>query len=133
MAFSSTNNSNIRLRPRICDCGKTAAMYIVQTNENGNQGCLFFVCPSKYSKSNKEHCNYFKFVDDDDEDVTSTIHSNSGPRKAIRTKELNDVRVRLSEMENEIHDHGRRLQRMDNKFNTMIYVIVVCIVSYFIM
>ncbi|KAL7224131.1 hypothetical protein ACSBR1_025567 [Camellia fascicularis] len=48
MAFSSTNNSNIRLRPRICDCGKTAAMYIVRTNENGNQGRVFFVCPSKY-------------------------------------------------------------------------------------
>ncbi|CAL5390509.1 unnamed protein product [Camellia sinensis] len=133
MASSSTNNSNIRLRPRMCDRGKAAAINIVQTNENGNQGRLFFVCPSKHSKSNKEHCNYFKFADDDDGDVTSTIHSNSGPRKAIPTEELNDVRARLSEMENEIHDHGRRLQRMDNKFKAMIYVIVVCIILYFIM
>ncbi|KAL7178378.1 hypothetical protein ACSBR2_031515 [Camellia fascicularis] len=80
MASSSTNNSNIKLRPRICDYGKITAMYIVRTNENGNQWRLFFVCPSKYGKSNKEHCNYFKFADDDDGDVTSTIHSNSGPR-----------------------------------------------------
>ncbi|KAL7249338.1 hypothetical protein ACSBR1_011487 [Camellia fascicularis] len=133
MASSFTNNNNIRLRPRMCDCRKIAAMYIVQTNENGNQGRLFFVCPSKYNKSNKEHCNYFKFADDDDGAITLTIHSNSGSRKAIRTEELNDVKARLSEMENEIHDHGRRLQRMDKKFKAMIYMIVVCIVLYFIM
>ncbi|KAL7182731.1 hypothetical protein ACSBR1_041422 [Camellia fascicularis] len=106
-------------------------MYIVRTNENGNQGHLFFDCPSKYS--NKKHCNYFKFADNDDRDVTSTIHSNTGPHKAIRTKELNDVRTRLSEMENEIRDHDRRLQRMDKNFKAMIYVIVVCIILYFIM
>ncbi|CAL5409650.1 unnamed protein product [Camellia sinensis] len=88
----------------MCDCGRTAAIYIVRTNENGNQGHLLFVCSSKYS--NKEHYNYFKFADDDDGDVTSTIHSNIGPRKANRTEKLNDVRTRLSEMENEIRDHG---------------------------
>ncbi|CAL5340701.1 unnamed protein product [Camellia sinensis] len=74
-------------------------MYIVRINENGNQGHLFFVCPSKYSNSNEEHCKYFKFADDDDGDITSTIHSNNGPRKAIRTEELNDVRAKLSEMD----------------------------------
>ncbi|KAL7218210.1 hypothetical protein ACSBR2_011479 [Camellia fascicularis] len=129
MAYSSTNNSNIRLKPRMCDCGAT--MYIVQTNENGNQGHLFFVCLSKYS--NKEHCNYFKFADNDDGNITSTIHSNTGPRKAIRIEKLNDVRTRLSEIENEICDHGRRLQRIDKNFKAMIYVIVVCIILYFIM
>ncbi|KAL7193017.1 hypothetical protein ACSBR2_024770 [Camellia fascicularis] len=85
------------------------------------------------SQRNEQHCNYFKFADDDDGDVTSTIHSNSGPRKAIETEEFNDVRARLSEMKNEIHEHGRRLQRMDNNFKAMIYVILVCIVLYFIM
>ncbi|CAL5390673.1 unnamed protein product [Camellia sinensis] len=95
------------------------------------KGVSFFFCLSKYS--NKEHCNYFKFVNNDDGNITSTIHSNTGPRKAIRTEELNDVRTRLSEMENEIRDHGRRLQRIDKNFKAMVYVIVVCIILYFIM
>ncbi|CAL5353331.1 unnamed protein product [Camellia sinensis] len=110
MASSSTNNSNIRLKPRLCDCGRTAMMYIVRTNENGNQGRLFFVCPLKYS--HKKHCNYFKFADEDDNDTSSTIRSSVGPQKAIRIEELNDLRTRISEMDNEIHEHGRRLQRM---------------------
>ncbi|KAL7176107.1 hypothetical protein ACSBR2_029639 [Camellia fascicularis] len=76
MASSSTNNSNIRLKSRLCDCGRTAALYIVRTNENGNQGHLFFVCPSKYS--HKEHCNYFKFADEDVDDTSSTIRPNVG-------------------------------------------------------
>ncbi|GMP67103.1 hypothetical protein CsSME_00027206 [Camellia sinensis var. sinensis] len=46
MASSTTNNSNIRLKPRLCDCGRTAAMY----------------------SSHKEDCNYFKFADEDDDD-----------------------------------------------------------------
>ncbi|THG20816.1 hypothetical protein TEA_016253 [Camellia sinensis var. sinensis] len=103
----------------MCDCGRTTAMYIVRINKHGNQGHLFFVCPSKYS--NKEHYNYFKFADNDDEDVTFTNHSNTGPRKAIRTEEFNDVRTRLSKMKNEIHDHGKRLQMMDKNFKAMIY------------
>ncbi|KAF5960919.1 hypothetical protein HYC85_002128 [Camellia sinensis] len=48
MASSSTNNSNIRLKLRLCNCGRIAAIDIVRTNENENQGHLFFVCPSKY-------------------------------------------------------------------------------------
>ncbi|KAL7206620.1 hypothetical protein ACSBR2_019355 [Camellia fascicularis] len=87
MASSSTNNSNIRLKPRLCACGRTVAMYIIRTNENGNQGRLFFICPLKYShkESHKEHCNYFKFADEDDDNTSSTIRSNVGPRKAVRT------------------------------------------------
>ncbi|KAL7180059.1 hypothetical protein ACSBR1_043301 [Camellia fascicularis] len=108
-------------------------MYIVRTNENGNQGRLFFVCPSKYS--NKEHCDYFKFADDDDDDddVISTIRSNAAPRKAIRNEEFNDLRTRVSEMDNEIDEHGRRFRRMEKNFKAMLYVIVFCIVFYFIM
>ncbi|KAL7231960.1 hypothetical protein ACSBR2_010058 [Camellia fascicularis] len=131
MAFSSTTNSNIRLKPRLYDCGRTTAMYIVCTNDNGNQGCLFFVCPLKYS--HKEHCNYFKFADEDDDDTSSTIRSNVGPRKAIRTEELNDLRTRLCEMDSEIHEHGRRLQMMEKNFKAMIYVIVFCVFWHFIM
>ncbi|CAL5418952.1 unnamed protein product [Camellia sinensis] len=40
MASSSSNNSNIRLKPRLCDCGRTAAMHIVRTNQNGIKGTL---------------------------------------------------------------------------------------------
>ncbi|GMP90085.1 hypothetical protein CsSME_00041370 [Camellia sinensis var. sinensis] len=80
--------SNIRLKPRLCDCGRTAMMYIVRTNENGNQG------------------------HEDDNDTSSTIRSSVGPQKAIRIEELNDRRTRIFEMDNEIHEHGRRLQRM---------------------
>ncbi|KAL7233113.1 hypothetical protein ACSBR1_016863 [Camellia fascicularis] len=131
MASSSTNNSNIRLKPRLCDCGRTTSMYIVRTNENGNQGRLFFVCPLKYS--HKAHCNYFKFADEDDDNTSSTIRSNVGPWKTIRTEELNDLRTRLCEMENEIHEHGRRIQRIEKNFKVMIYVIVFCFFLHFIM
>ncbi|CAL5356052.1 unnamed protein product [Camellia sinensis] len=48
MASSSTNNRNIRLKPRLCNCGRTAAVHIARTNENGNEGRVFFVCPTKY-------------------------------------------------------------------------------------
>ncbi|KAL7171237.1 hypothetical protein ACSBR2_035975 [Camellia fascicularis] len=71
-------------------------MYIVRTNENGNQWRLFFVCPSKYS--NKAHCNYFKFAGDDDDDVTSIICFNTGSRQPITTEELYELRTTLSEM-----------------------------------
>ncbi|KAL7260241.1 hypothetical protein ACSBR1_006000 [Camellia fascicularis] len=110
---------------------RTAAMYIVRTNDNGNQGRLFFVCPSKYS--HKEHCNYFKFTDEDDDDSSSIIRSNVGPRKAIRTKKLNDIRTRLCEMDNEIHEHGTSLQRMEKNYKIMVYVIVFCFFLHFIM
>ncbi|XP_028088015.1 uncharacterized protein LOC114288657 [Camellia sinensis] len=85
------------------------------------------------SQSNEEHCNYFKFADDADEDITSTIRSNTGLRKAIRTEEFNDVRTRLSEVDNIIQDQGRRLQRIEKNFKAMIYVIVLCIILYFVM
>ncbi|KAL7201620.1 hypothetical protein ACSBR1_033339 [Camellia fascicularis] len=136
MASSSTNNSNIRLKPRICDCERTAAMYIVRTNENGNQGHLFFVCPSKYistklysmsSNKNKAHCNYYKFADDDDKDVTSIIRPNTGPHQSLTTEELYELRAIVSEMENQIH---RRLQRIENKMKAMIYVIVFCMILF---
>ncbi|KAL7161661.1 hypothetical protein ACSBR2_042186 [Camellia fascicularis] len=92
--------SHLPSRTKVATC-------IVRTNENGNQGRLFFVCLSKYS--NKEHCNYFKFANDDDDDVISTIRSNAALRKAIRNEEFNDLRTRVSEMDNEIDWHGRRL------------------------
>ncbi|CAL5435000.1 unnamed protein product [Camellia sinensis] len=95
------------------------------------KGVYSLCCPLKYTF--KEHCNYFKFADDDDEDVTSTIHSNTGLCKVVRIEEFNDVRTRLSEMDTEIHDHGRRLRRMEKNFKAMIYVIVFCVILYFIM
>ncbi|CAL5364592.1 unnamed protein product [Camellia sinensis] len=96
MVSSSTNNRNIRLKPRFCYCGRTASMHIVRTNENGNEG-----------RSANKHCNYFRFADDDDNDVTSTD---------IRTEEINDLRRRLGEMDNAIHEHDRRHERMEKIF-----------------
>ncbi|CAL5335777.1 unnamed protein product [Camellia sinensis] len=75
-----------------------------------------YVLEENESESANEHCNYFKFTDDDDDDVTSTIHSNVGPRTAIRTEEINDLKRRLGEMDNAIHEHGRRLQMMEKIF-----------------
>ncbi|CAL5347990.1 unnamed protein product [Camellia sinensis] len=60
-------------------------------------------------RTNK-HCNYFKFADDDD--VTSTIRANAGPQIDSRTEEINDLRRRLSEMDNAVYEHDRRLQRV---------------------
>ncbi|KAF5953960.1 hypothetical protein HYC85_006816 [Camellia sinensis] len=121
MASSSTNNRIIILKPRLCNCGRTASMHIVRTNENGNEGCVFFVCPTKYSTN--EHCNYFRFADDDDDDVTSTIRANAGPRTDPRTEEINDLRKRLGEVDNAVHEHDRRLQRMEKILKAMTYVI----------
>ncbi|CAL5352660.1 unnamed protein product [Camellia sinensis] len=47
-------------------------------------------------RSNKAHCNYFMFANDDDADVTSTICSNTGPRQTITTEEFNELRTILS-------------------------------------
>ncbi|GMQ05478.1 hypothetical protein CsSME_00050489 [Camellia sinensis var. sinensis] len=99
---SSSNNSNIRLQPRLCNCGRTATIYI--------------------SNTPTPHCNYFKFVDEDDEDVTSKIHSNTRACDAITVEDFNDVRIRLDDMEN---DYGRRLEMMENNLKAM--------VAYFIM
>ncbi|KAL7186388.1 hypothetical protein ACSBR2_028185 [Camellia fascicularis] len=127
MASSSSNNSNIRLNPRLCDCGRTAAIHIVRTNQNGNKGRVYFVCPSRYIS--EEHCNYFKFADDDDDNVIS----NAAPRTSIRSEEFNDLSIRVYEMDNEFQEHARRLRRMEKKLNVVLYVIVFCIVFYFIM
>ncbi|GMQ02653.1 hypothetical protein CsSME_00048774 [Camellia sinensis var. sinensis] len=93
---SSSNNSNIRLQPRLCNCGRTATIYISNT-------------PTL-------HCNYLKFVDDNDEDIMSRIRSNSTTCDAITVEDFNDVRTMLDYMEN---DYGRRLQRMENNIKTM--------------
>ncbi|XP_028102504.1 ERI1 exoribonuclease 2-like [Camellia sinensis] len=127
---SSSNISDMRLVPRLCNCGRTAAIHIVRTNENGNEGRLYFVCPSKYSNPPTHHCNYFKFVSEDDEDVTSRIRSNSTAAAGITIEDLNDVRMRLHDMEN---DYGRRLQTMENNMKKMVYFSVFCIILYFMM
>ncbi|CAL5378314.1 unnamed protein product [Camellia sinensis] len=142
---SATNNSNIRLKPRLCNCGRTAAICIVRTNDHGNQGHLFFVCPSKYSNSG--HCNYFKFMDEDDEDITSTIRSITRACDAITIEDFNDLRAslheienendeyrrRLERIENENDDYGRRLERIENHLKEMVYVIVIFMILYFMM
>ncbi|XP_028085359.1 uncharacterized protein LOC114286392 [Camellia sinensis] len=126
MASSSTNNNNIRLKPRLCDCGRTT----IRTNENENQRRLFFVCPSKYNT--KEHYNYFKFFDDDDDDITSTICSNAGPQTTIRTKEYNDLRRMLGEMDNEILEHGYKASKARAEFqgNDLCHCILCLVVLY---
>ncbi|GMP95201.1 hypothetical protein CsSME_00044335 [Camellia sinensis var. sinensis] len=101
---SFSNNSNIRLQSRLCNCGRTTAIYI--------------------SNTPTPHCNYFKFLDEDDEDVMSRICSSTKAYDAITVKDFNDVRTRLDDMEN---DYGRRLERMENN----IQAIVNC--HYFIM
>ncbi|CAL5379058.1 unnamed protein product [Camellia sinensis] len=116
MASSSSNNSNIRLKPRLCDCGRTAAMQSEPIR-------------MEIKGISEKHCNYFKFADDDDDDVIS----NAAPRKSIRSEEFNDLSTRVYEMDNEFQKHARRLRRMEKKLNVVLYVIVFCIVFYFIM
>ncbi|XP_028082493.1 uncharacterized protein LOC114283821 [Camellia sinensis] len=127
---SSSNISNIRLQSRLCNCGGTAAIRIVKTNENGNEGRLFFVCPSRYSKTPTPHCNYFKFVDEDDDDVTSRVRSNCTACDGITVEDFNDVRARLDYME---MDYGRRLQRMERNIKAMVYFIVFSTILYLMM
>ncbi|XP_028097178.1 ERI1 exoribonuclease 2-like [Camellia sinensis] len=127
---SSSNISNIRLLSRLCNCGRTAAIRIVKTNENGNERRLFFVCPSRYSNTPTPHCNYFKFVDEDDENVMSRIRSNCTACDGITVEDFNDVRTRLDYMET---DYGRRLQRMERNIKAMVYFIAFSTIFYFMM
>ncbi|CAL5383680.1 unnamed protein product [Camellia sinensis] len=127
---SSSNISDIRLQPRLCNCGRTAALRIVKTNENGNEGRMFFVCPSRYSKTPTPHCNYFKFVDEDDEAVTSRIRSNCTTCDGITVQDFDDVRTRLHYMET---NYARRLERMEGNIKAMVYFIVFATIFYFIM
>ncbi|GMP40766.1 hypothetical protein CsSME_00011090 [Camellia sinensis var. sinensis] len=89
----------------------------------------FLVEFGHYGIAVKEHCNHFKFVDDDDYDVISNV----APHTFIRSEEFNDPSTRVYEMDNEFQEHGRRLRKMEKKLNVVLYVIVFCIVLYFIM
>ncbi|CAL5329969.1 unnamed protein product [Camellia sinensis] len=96
---------------------------------------------------NSGHCNYFKFVDEDDEDVTSTIRSITRACDAITIEDFNDLRAslheienendeyrrRLERIENENDDYGRRLERIENHLKEMVYVIVIFMILYFMM
>ncbi|XP_028111679.1 uncharacterized protein LOC114309995 [Camellia sinensis] len=121
MASSSIHNTNLRFKARFCNCGRIVSVRVVQTNANGNQGRVYFVCPRKYTTN--EHCNYFKWFanddDDDDDDITSLIRANDGPPTDARTEEINDLR--------------RRVERIEKIFKAMTYVIVFCVFWYFIM
>ncbi|CAL5411327.1 unnamed protein product [Camellia sinensis] len=116
MASSSIDNTNLRLKQRFCNCGRIASMRIVRTNANGNKGRVYFVCPRKYDSN--DHCNYFRwFADDDEDDITSSIRGNADD---------DDITSRLGE-------HDRRLQRIENILKAVTYVIVFCVFLYFIL
>ncbi|GMP58114.1 hypothetical protein CsSME_00021902 [Camellia sinensis var. sinensis] len=93
---SSSNNNNIGLQLRLCNYGRAADICINNT-------------PTP-------HCNYFKFMDEDDEDVTSRIHSNTRACDVITVEDFNDVRTRLDDMEN---DYGRRFEGIENNIKAM--------------
>ncbi|THG20087.1 hypothetical protein TEA_011066 [Camellia sinensis var. sinensis] len=108
MACSSSNNSNIRLKRRLCDCGITAARHTVKSNQNGNKG-----------RVSEEHCNYFKFADDNDDDEIF----NATPRTSIRSEEFNDRSTRVYEMDNEFEEHGNLMDVVMDLMDLMLYVI----------
>ncbi|CAL5355583.1 unnamed protein product [Camellia sinensis] len=81
-------------------------------------------------KTPTPHCNYFKFVDEDDEAVTSRIHSNCTACDGITVQDFDDVRTRLHYMET---NYGRRLERMERNIKAMVYFIVFATIFYFIM
>ncbi|THG07988.1 hypothetical protein TEA_020059 [Camellia sinensis var. sinensis] len=102
MASSSIDNTNLRLKPRFCNCGRIASVRIVRTNANGNKGRVYFVCPRKYDSN--DHCNYFRWFaddDDDDDDITSSSRANAGHLEG------NDLRTRLDDPKN---SHLRELE-----------------------
>ncbi|CAL5374177.1 unnamed protein product [Camellia sinensis] len=114
------------------DGGRTTTNDERRQSKMNDGGGRTTTCDSE-SESHKEHCNYFKFADEDDDDSRSTIRSNVGPRNAIRTEELNDIKTRLCEMDNEILQYGTRLKMMEKNFKIMIYVIIFCVILHFIM
>ena len=72
-------------------------------------------------------------MDEDDEDVTSIIHSNTRACDGITVENFNELRRRLDDVENENDNYGRRLQRMENNLKAMVYFIVFSIILYFMM
>ena len=69
-------------------------MNITKSNKNGNQGRVFCVCPSTREKWPQQSCNYFEFVDQLDEDVTSTDSS-----LYVTREEFDELKNRLETME----------------------------------
>ena len=90
--MASSSSRPLRLNPRNCFCGRTATMQICRSNENGNQGRVYSVCPSRYDKRARQSCKYFQWMDEEDENVTSMDCS-------IRTatvKEVEDIKKKLN-------------------------------------
>ncbi|KAL7192504.1 hypothetical protein ACSBR2_024354 [Camellia fascicularis] len=73
------------------------------------------------------------FMDEDDEDVTSTIRSNTRACDTITVEDFNDLRTRLHDIEDENDDYSRRLERMENNLKAMVYFIIFSIILYFMM
>ena len=94
--MASSSSTPFRLIPRTCYCGRTAVIRVSRTNENGNQGRVFSVYPSRYDKRARQSCRYFQWMDEEDEGVTSMDWST----RTVTVEELDDIKKKL-----ETHDN----------------------------
>ena len=89
--MASSSSTPFRLIPRNCYCGRTAIIRVSRTNENGNQGRVFSVCPSRYDKRARQSCKFFEWMDEEDEDVTSMDYS----IRMVTAEEVDDIKKKL--------------------------------------
>ena len=62
-------------------------LQITKSNANGNQGRVYWHCPSRYDKQARQSCTYLKFVDEEDEEVTSVNAS----IRIVTAEEVDDI------------------------------------------
>ena len=97
-------------------------MSITKSNKNGNQGRVFCVCPSTREKRPQQSCNYFEFVDQLDEDVTSMDSS-----LYVTREEFDDLKRRLETMEK----LPKRLKTVEKLLKVGFVIVLVLIFKYY--
>ena len=89
-------------------------MQICRSNENGNQGRVYSVCPSRYDKRARQSCKYFQWMDEEDEDVTSR-----------------DCSIRMATAE-EVDDIKKKLNTVDKLVKLALVLAIVSIVKWYL-
>ena len=92
--MASPSSTKLRFKPKMCYCGRTTAIHITKTNENGNEGRLYCCCPSRYEKRPRQSCGYFQFLDEEAKDVISMEKS-----LYANWEELDELKKRMTTME----------------------------------
>ena len=122
--MASPSSTKLRFKPKMCFCGRTTAIHITKSNENGNEGRLYCCCPSRYEKRPRQSCGYFQFLDEEVEDVTSmetTLYATQEELDATR-EELDATREGLAELK-------KRMKTLEILMKFVFVIALVCLVK----